>query len=199
MLGIDYTRTNPGFNLTIFNIIGRSQWYFADVEYPLVRTREHNVMLHGQGNYENVFSTLSSLPFYQDRIRSIDLGVAYQGVDSWRGVNNASLDFTQGFSVLGADKHAMQSRPRGNTGYLRTNYSASRLQGLTQRFSALVSVLGQYCVKPLLATEQYAYGGPYFGRGYQPSEFVGDSGIAAKAELRFDTLPEWKFLQGVQY
>ena len=38
----------------------------------------------------------------------------------------------------------------------------------------------------MLTSELFAYGGPFFGRGYDPSEFVGDNGLAAKIELRYD-------------
>ena len=37
----------------------------------------------------------------------------------------------------------------------------------------------------MLINEEFAYGGEYFGRAYDASELVGDSGVAAKAELRY--------------
>ena len=48
----------------------------------------------------------------------------------------------------------------------------------------------QYAWTDLLSSELYSYGGEQFGRGYDPSELVGDHGMAGKMELRFtDTLP----------
>lgn len=199
LLGVDYTRTNPQFTLSPFNIIGRSTWVFADFSYPIIRSRANNFVVHGEGNYLNSFSTITQLPYYQDRIRSLDLGINYEGFDSHSGMNDFVFDVIQGFSIMGADKHTLQSRPFGNTGYTRFDFTLSRLQGLTQRLSFLLAAQGQYCSKPLLASEQYAYGGPNYGRGYDPAQITGDRGIAAKGEFRVDTLPSLKLLNGVQY
>lgn len=195
----DYTKTRPGFILQPLNIIGRSTWIFTDIIYPVIRSRERNLVVHGQANYQNVFSTISEFPFYQDRIRSLATGAFYESADKHKGVNTAGIDFTQGLNVMGAHQHLNQSRPLGNTEYLRTNIFLGRLQGVTERFSIYVSMRGQYASKPLLASEQFSYGGSDFGRGYDPSEIVGDKGVAAKLELRIQTNPEKKFLKSVQY
>lgn len=40
--------------------------------------------------------------------------------------------------------------------------------------------------QPLLTPEQFGVGGNFFGRGYDPSEIVGDSGVAGKVELEYN-------------
>jgi hemolysin activation/secretion protein len=197
--GTNYAETKPGFVLKPAMIIGRNATAFTDFSFPWVRDRSKNFSTHAQFNYQNVTASLLGTPFYQDRIRSLDIGLAFDDTDRWRGINSGSLDLTRGFNMWGARQHEEQSRPKGNPFYARLNLSFSRLQGLTQRFSAFFAMHLQYAFEALLATEQFGVGGPDIGRGYDPSEIVGDQGLDGKFELRMDTTPGYIFLQSVQY
>lgn len=198
-IGGNYTQTQPQFLLEGFEVIGRTNSLYANVMYPVIRTRTKNLQVHAMANYQNVDSQILETPFYQDRIRYLSVGTGMDGSDKWGGYNTLGIDLIHGFEVLGADEHALQSRPRGRSKYTRSTAYASRSQQIYSRYSLYVSTSGQYSCNPLLATEQYSYGGPIYGRGYGPSEIVGDRGLAGKAELRADTLPELKWLQSVQY
>ena len=197
--GSNYAETIPGFVLKPASIVGRNALGFTDLSYPWLRDRSKNFTTHATFNYQNVTASLLTIPFYQDRIRSLVLGFSFDALDSWRGINTGNFDITHGFNIWGASKHENQSRPRGNTVYTRFNLSLSRLQGLSQRFSAYISTHLQYSCQSLLATEQFGVGGPDVGRAYDPSEIVGDQGVDGKIELRMDTWPGYIFLQTVQY
>jgi len=58
----------------------------------------------------------------------------------------------------------------------------------------------QYALEPLLATEQFAYGGAQqaLGRAYDPAEIIGDRGMAGSLELRMNLSPEKRFWQAMQ-
>lgn len=198
-VGSNYTETRPSFVIAPVNIVGRTTLAFADLSYPWIRDRDGNVILHSGINYQNVSATILGDPFYADRIRSLVVGATMDKIDRWRGINTGGFDVTHGFDILGAKPHALQSRPDGHSEYTRINAQASRLQGLSSRFSVLAAVHGQYAFTTLLATEQFGFGGSDYGRGYDPSEIVGDRGIGAKMELRMDTAPGWRLLQNVQY
>jgi hemolysin activation/secretion protein len=77
-------------------------------------------------------------------------------------------------------------------------FSASRLQSLFWRLSLLGYVTGQYSFNPLLASEQFAYGGSQLGRGYDPAAIIGDHGVGGTLELRLDTPLTGRLLQSVQ-
>jgi len=49
----------------------------------------------------------------------------------------------------------------------------------------MVSLKGQYSNDALLSSEEFGVGGSNYGRGYDPSEIVGDKGIAGKVELQW--------------
>ncbi len=197
--GSDYAETRPGFVLKPALIVGRNFLVFTDLSYPWIRDRGKNFITHAAFNYQNVTSTILSFPFYQDRIRSLVVGFSFDHVDTYHGVNSIGMDATHGFNFWGASMHALQSRPEAGSIYTRINLSVSRTQALTQRFSLYIGTHAQYSFEPLLATEQFGVGGPDIGRGYDPSEIVGDTGASGKVELRMDTTPGFKYLQSVQY
>jgi hemolysin activation/secretion protein len=69
---------------------------------------------------------------------------------------------------------------------------ASRVQGIKAGFSAYGLVQGQWAFNPLLASEQFTFGGSQLGRGYDVGEMLGDKGLAGTVELRYD-LPVERF------
>lgn len=199
-IGTSYTATQPQFLLAPVEIVGLSASFYGNLTYALIRSREQNLFLHALANYQNVTSTILGFPLYQDRVRSLTFGGTYETSDRWNGSDNMGLDLVQGFPILGAAMHAEQSRPEGRAQYTRMMLNISRLQQpFYKRLSLFTALSGQYSFQPLLATEQFSIGGPIYGRGYGPSEIVGDEGLAGKVELRFDTQPEKYFLQTVEY
>ena len=74
----------------------------------------------------------------------------------------------------------------------------SRTQHLGGGVSLFLAATGQYASTQLLASEEFFYGGPGFGRAYDPSEITGDHGVAALAELRFTGQPDIPILNFYQ-
>lgn len=198
-LGTNYTRTQPGFTLESAEIVGQSFSLYSNIDHPFVRSRSENLILHGMANYQNVNSTILGFPFYQDRFRTLGVGLYYDVADRWDGINNIEVDLFHGFPFFGAQDHALQSRPFGQTVFTKVTLVGSRLQPLFKRTSAYLGINSQYAFNPLLATQQISYGGAQFGRGYEPAEITGDKGLGGKFEIRVDTNPELKFLQSIQY
>jgi hemolysin activation/secretion protein len=160
--------------------------------YPFIRSRAQNLSvragLYGHDGKTKIFDVEDT----KDRIRAFKLGATYDRADSWRGVNLVDVEFSQGIEGLGSSKNGdpMLSRVDGRVDFTKVTMYAARLQALTTRFSLLGAVTGQYAFNTLLSSELFSFGGEQFGRGYDPSELVGDDGIAGKVELRFtDTLP----------
>lgn len=198
-IGGNYTDTNPAFTLNDLDIIGHSLFMFMQLDKAVMRTRATNFITHGRFIYENVTSTLLGAPFYVDRVRAVNFGGKIDTVDSWHGLNYIGLDLEKGLLILGNQYNINESRPKGDPNYTKWMINVSRLQALGNRFSFLLAMTGQYSYNPLEASNQFSYGGPDFGRGYDPSEIIGDDGVGVKFEIRMDTAPEWKLLNTVQY
>ncbi|HEY8963421.1 MAG TPA: ShlB/FhaC/HecB family hemolysin secretion/activation protein, partial [Alphaproteobacteria bacterium] len=65
----------------------------------------------------------------------------------------------------------------------------TRLQRIVKDFNILVGVKGQISNGPLLASEEFGIGGMSYGygRGYDPSEILGDEGVVGKLEVQWNT------------
>jgi len=72
--------------------------------------------------------------------------------------------------------------------------SLTRLQGIIQDWSLLMTAAFQRASGPLYSVEEFGYGGQAFGRAYDSSEISGDHGAAGSLELRYDG---WNNLQPV--
>lgn len=198
-IGGNYTDTKPGFTLSNLDIISHSLFLFSELSDSVKRTPSANFITHGRFIYENVTSALLGAPFYVDRVRSVNFGGKIDAIDGWNGVNNIGLDLEKGLLILGNQQNPNESRPKGDPNYTKWMINASHLQQIGSRFSILAALTGQYSYNPLMASNQFAYGGSDFGRGYDPAEIIGDDGVGAKFEFRMDTAPEWKLLNTVQY
>ena len=64
------------------------------------------------------------------------------------------------------------------------------------RLSAKIA--GQWASTPLLSSEEFAFGGPSFGRAYDSSEITGDHGTALALELQYKAQPKVPLIKSFQ-
>lgn len=198
-IGTNYTQTVPGFVLRDLDVVSRSASIYGNLSYPLIRSRSKNWYVTASANYQNVTSSLLTFPLYQDRFRTLALGTDFDVYDRFQGYDTLSLNLMHGFTLWGADPHFYQSVFNGQPRFTLATFSASRLQPLGSHFSFYAATQGQYSCNVLLAMEQFGFGGPLYGRGYDPYQLAGDRGIDGKAELRFALAPGLKFLDTIQF
>ena len=120
--------------------------------------------------------------------------------DRFNGANFAALGIRQGLPILGASEKGDNplSRPDGDGEFTSLNAEVARLQRVTSDVNLLVRVGGQYGFTELLSTEEFEIGGVTFGRGYDPSELTGDSGLGSSVELQYNNAPGLSFLNSYQ-
>lgn len=199
LIGGTRTHTHPLFVLRPAQIDGLNNNYYTTVYYPMIRTRQESFTLRTGFNYlDSEVTTIANLQLYTDHLRSFDFGETYNFVDNYRGSNMISADFRQGLPILGYTSNynpatAKTSRPGGRGDYTKLAATISRLQGIYGPFSLFAIAQGQWAANPLLASEQFTFGGSQLGRGYDVAELIADRGAAASLELRCD-IPIQKFL-----
>jgi hemolysin activation/secretion protein len=169
----------------------RSHYVEAGALYPIIRAREKNltiVALAFEGENYNFFNVTPTDPQAVDRLRGGRLRLEGDYADKLGGINQGSVTFSHGLEGLGstANGNPLASRLGGKVDFSKIEGLLSRLQPLSQGFSAYVSAYGQYAMNPLLVPEQCGFGGRVFGRAYDPSELLGDHCIMGLAELRYD-------------
>ncbi len=158
--------------------------------YPLIRSRAENLSLRGSIASHDGKTRIFGIQDTRDRIRTFRLGATYDRADMWGGVNLLDIELSQGIDGLGASENQdpLLSRLNGRVDFTNAALYAARLQSLTKNWSLLAAVNAQYAWTDLLSSELYSFGGEQFGRGYDPSELVGDHGAAMKIELRYSDL-----------
>jgi hemolysin activation/secretion protein len=177
------------------NLETSSQTAALMYSYPLIRSRAQNLSLRGSFTLHEGETKIFNVKDTRDSLRAVRLGTTYDIADAWGGVNLLDIELSQGIHGLGSSDNGdpFLSRANGRVDFTKATLYAARLQSLLPGLSFLAAVSGQYAFTDLLSSELYSFGGEQFGRGYDPSELVGDHGIAVKLELRY-TLTAPSFL-----
>ncbi|RDI40052.1 ShlB/FhaC/HecB family hemolysin secretion/activation protein [Aquicella lusitana] len=188
-----YTRagTHPLFVLQPSQIDGLTNNYYTTFQFPMIRTRTESFTFRTGFNYLDSRVTTFDEPLYADHLRNLDLGFSYNFADRFYGANLISADLRQGLPILGytSDTNvatAETSRPGGRGAYTKIMLQLSRLQAVKGPFSVYGIFSGQWAFNPLLSSEQFTFGGPILGRGYDVAELIGDRGVAGSLEARYD-------------
>jgi hemolysin activation/secretion protein len=157
------------------------------LSHAMKRSRSENLYLRAALTAHNGETMLFGVRDTADRIRALRLGLTYDLADTWRGVNIVDAELSQGFEGAGSSKAGdpFLSRTQGQPAFTKLALYGARLQPLAAGFSVLGAITAQVAFDDLLAPELFSFGGEQFGRGYDPSELVGDHGAALKLELRY--------------
>jgi len=191
-LDVAYTDTKPGEDLEIFDVEGFSTTVGLTATHPFIRTRNENLTgrLRVEGKTSSTKSELGVST--DDDIRSVRLGARYELLSTFIGTSVNMVDFqvSKGFEGLGSSKEGDTdlSRAEGDPAYTKFEAEITRLQRVVKGFNILVGVKGQVSPDHLLSSEEIGFGGMGigYGRGYDPSEIVGDDGVAAKLEIQYN-------------
>lgn len=197
--------THPLFVLQPVDISGLNANYYTSLQFPMIRKKSETFTLLAGFNYLDSGTTTFDQRLYMDHVRSAGLGASYNFSDRFYGSNIIYADVRQGLPIMGYSSNtnpftATTSRPGGHANYNKIDFQASRLQAIKGPFSVYGVVSGQYAFCTLLASEQYAFGGPILGRGYDVAEMIGDNGLAGSIEPRFDlSIPPGFWINALQF
>ncbi|MGB0129170.1 MAG: ShlB/FhaC/HecB family hemolysin secretion/activation protein [Rhodocyclaceae bacterium] len=192
-LGIAYSRVeyHLGKEFAPLGANGEADVYELALTHPFVRSRTRNVI--GKASLvEKVLADKIDLVSSrtEKRVRSLNLGLAYEARDGWLGGGYTSASATATLGSLdirtAADLLVDQTvghRTDGRFG--RLNYQVSRLQALAPQSSLFMGVSGQLASANLDSAEKIALGGPSAVRAYAVSEANVDQGFVATLEYRY--------------
>ncbi|MBF0423751.1 MAG: ShlB/FhaC/HecB family hemolysin secretion/activation protein [Magnetococcales bacterium] len=187
--------SKPDFLLKDLNTKATGHSFGAKISDPLIRSRAETFIVHGSFDFLDSKTVMNDdpgiAPSTDDRLRVLRFGSSYDWADQFFGHNLFNVELSRGLDVFGASANdrANPSRPRGRSDFNKVTVDLSRRQDLDRWVpnlgiylaTAAQSSLGE----PLLSSEQFGVGGSTFGRGYDSSEIIGDSGISTKVELQY--------------
>lgn len=199
----------PGFDI-------ESETVFASLEtsYPFLRTQESSVWGAVGFDYVNQDVEINGVPFTRDRVRTAYLRATMVRVDADSIARRGGYtpfepryrlsglaEIRQGFGVFGASPDCRPALLACLTGGAvppsrieqdpTPTFVRAELSGEIRPVPLLAIAFdleGQYSDDPLPAFEEFAGGNYAIGRGYDPGAIVGDSGLAARFELRYGSL-----------
>lgn len=183
--------THPLFALEPANVYGLNTNYYTNLQIPVVRTPTQNLSFQFGFIYASTISTTLGQTLYVDHIRSLALDGIYNFADRFYGSNSITGTLKKGLPIFGYSTQtdpatALTSRPGGFANYFKIVMQLSRLQHLQGPVSVYGLFRAQKAFNPVLAAEQFSFGGSQLGRGYDVAELLGDKGIGGTIELRFD-------------
>jgi hemolysin activation/secretion protein len=176
-----------GVDFEALNLETSSNSYALTLSHPFLRSRRHNLSVRLVAAYHEGETRDEFQAPRKDHIPSVRVGLTYDTVDAIGGVNVVDLQFSKGLDSGNATvaEDESSSRPGASADFAKVELYLARLQSVGRGFSVLLGLQGQYAASDILSSEEFAFGGPLFGRAYDPSELVGDSGAAGKFELRY--------------
>lgn len=182
------TKAHPGYTLAPLDIESVATDVNLGVGYQWLRQRDQNLSTKLTLEGRNVDSDLAGTPLTRENVRVVRANVSYDVTDALKGSNVANVTLSQGIDGLGSSKKGdiNLSRSEAEPDFTKLEVNLSRLQELGTDWAALVQVSGQIASGPLYSSEEFGYGGQLFGRAYDTSELVGDEGVEAGVELRYE-------------
>lgn len=196
---ISYTKSDAGSKLKDFDVIGHDFFYSAKVSHPFLRTRQSNV--YGNIGFDVRDTQVKTLGtrLYEDKLKVVRGGLSYDFVDSTNATNRIEGGMSKGLPFKdSSDADGARSRATGSTGFIKTNFDASRMQPVYGPVSAYLATSAQFSPDSLLTSEQFGVGGANFGSAYDPSEILGDSGVAARLELQYSRQGDIPYIPSYQ-
>ena len=190
----------PGDALKEFEIEGESKTFTLKISHPFIRSRAENLTgTLGYTHRNSATAILGDLDS-EDRLRIVNLGMSYDFVDEYRGVNLVSFNLSKGFDIFDSTKTGSENltRPLGHSDFTKVSGEMLRLQQLAPSWMLLGAMSWQYSFEKLLASEEFGGGGSQYGRAYDSSEITGDQGLAFKLELQRAVQMKKKYLRDVQ-
>ena len=194
------SKSAPGNELKELEMTSESFVFSTSLMHPLIRRRDETFKVFGGFTYTDAKSEALSSRLYDDKLRTINIGMSYSLKDYLDGENVFSLSTTQGFEWLGATTpdDDFRSRVNGQTDFTKFTLNASRLQKLPKKLSLSATFSGQLASAPLLSSEEFSFGGSSYGRAFDSSEITGDHGMAFASEIQYTMKPgvaHMKYLQ----
>lgn len=175
----DITIGGPYRNL---GIKGAASNYSLKIIQPLKSTATQEIGAYV--SFDAINSKSTSNKSHQD-LSNYSLRVLRVGINSMfddsRGRTIANIGVDIGTNGLGASDNIHNGQ---QSTFYKVIASLARVQRLPKKCLGIIRINGQYSPQSLYSAEQMFLGGVYSIRGYQPSELLGDYGVAGSIEIR---------------
>ncbi len=192
-LAATYSRSRPQGALVDLNPLGNSLSFRAGIDYPVIRSPARTLRVGGAFTTLNSSVDLLDTRFSDDKVRYLSLTASYDAADTLFGDSRpastlVNAELSQGLDILGATRTGSTnlSVANGHSDFTRLTIDLTRNQSIAGRFGLGFAAAAQLAGGSLLSAQRFGLGGTRIGRGYEPSEILGDNGLAGSIEARYN-------------
>lgn len=154
--------------------------------YPIIRGFRENLYLTAGLDGQDSDNAVLGRTISSDHTRAARVGLSWTKAGR-RGVTQAAASISQGLDILQAEAFADVT----DIEFRKLNVHMSRSQQLNRQLVARLRATAQISKGLLPGSEQFVLGGDPFGRAFSNAYAVGDSGVAASAELAWLAQSLW--------
>ncbi|WP_373488058.1 ShlB/FhaC/HecB family hemolysin secretion/activation protein [Blastomonas sp.] len=179
---IDAVGANTGRELD-----GQGERVRAWIENPVLLTPNLSLGAAIGMSYRNTEQSSDGTRSRSDRVSALTARLdGTIRVDAMRAFGR--IDMTHGTGWFGSTRQGdpLASRIDGSSRFTLLEFSGSVISPITGPLSVRTDLRAQFASRPLLAGDEFGFGGPNFGRGYFFREEAGDNALAGSVELRVD-------------
>lgn len=184
-LGFEFSgvKVQPGGDVSQLGVRGTSRFFTLIAKHPFINTVNTDLIGYAAFDWIDTKTTIAAVeePLVNYALRVPRVGMNLVRDDTkGRWIGNAEVS-------VGIDGTGSTGNVAGGPQTSFQKYTASliRVQKLPKDILGIVRVNGQYSPQSLFPAVQMYIGGPYNIWGFQPSELLGDWGVAGGEELRF--------------
>ena len=186
-LGFHYTYLTykVGKEYQILDLRGRSKIFTADVVHPAIRTRTTGLDLTLAFDYKQVRDYLLGMVTSDDELRILRFQADFNHLDALKGRTFVTFVGSWGIpDILAGSKRRDPRASRLGAGgsFLKAGLEIQRIQQMPLETYLIFKLGGQLSWNNLPVSEQYSIGGEGSVRGFEASEYLGDSGYSASVE-----------------
>jgi hemolysin activation/secretion protein len=193
-LDASYAQALDDVSLRPFSVKARTTQLAAKARYPLIRATDENLTVQARIYYTNAryslaYGSLSGV-IAHDGVLAGELSADYGRSLSRTLAIGTSLRLVQGLGSTAPEPH---TRLRTIPAFTKVRAEArGAWQPLTD-VTLKLSAMAQVSPNSLVSSEEVAFGGLMYGRGFQPAEITGDKGIGLsfQPEYRVTISPQW--------
>lgn len=195
-----YSNGQPGADLKPRDIRTEAVATNLHLAYPLVRTRSRTIIAEAGGGFSDSKITELGAPFSHDTYESVEARLRFSDSNFLGAPTFLQAGIRQGVPLPGSTRSGdpLATRHGADPWFTRLTFDVARVESLPENFSLSLDATGQYGLNQLFAGEELGFGGGRIGRGYDPSEITGRSGVGAALELRYDVPYQDDIISGIQ-
>jgi len=189
----NYSHSKPRGALVNLDPLGNSLSLRAGIDHPVIRSPSRTLRVGAAFTALNSSVDLLGARFSDDKVRYLSLTANYDVADTLLGDGRPAstlinAELSQGLDILGATRTGSPnlSVANGHSDFTRLYADLTRSQRIAGPFGLGFAASAQVASAPLLSAQRFGLGGSRIGRGYEPSEILGDNGIAASIEARYN-------------